>query len=139
MAGSMTDLESAQEWQNFAKMDLSSAEFLLGMRPLPVEIICFHCRQSAEKSLKSILVLNAVFPPKIHDLQDLRALCAPYLSDLETIAGQCSHLNRYSVRPRYPKEIEITEPQLKQAVADAKVILEYTRRAFPADNREKQG
>jgi hypothetical protein len=43
MAEGMTDLESAQEWWDYAKMDLDSAEYLVSMRPVPTEIICFHC------------------------------------------------------------------------------------------------
>jgi HEPN domain-containing protein len=64
MADQMTDLDSAREWLHFAQMDLSSAEYLLPMRPRPTEIICYHCQQSAEKALKSILILNAIFPTK---------------------------------------------------------------------------
>jgi len=131
MEDKMTDIESALEWLNFAEMDLRSAEFLLAMRPLPIEVICFHCQQSAEKSLKSILVLHSIFPPKIHDLKVLRKLCVPYLTEWEMIESACDHLNKYSVRSCYPQEIDITETQLKQAVMDAKNILEYTKRFFP--------
>lgn len=42
-----------KEWLEFAAMDLDSAQFLLGMRPVPVEIICYHCEQAAEKLLKA--------------------------------------------------------------------------------------
>jgi HEPN domain-containing protein len=58
----------AKEWLSYAEMDLSSAEFLLGKRPLPLEIICYHCQQSAEKCLKGLLVLKNQMPPKTHDL-----------------------------------------------------------------------
>lgn len=51
----MDNLSRAQEWQNFAEMDLSTAEYLQGMRPIPVEIICYHCQQAAEKILKGYL------------------------------------------------------------------------------------
>ena len=40
-----------KEWLEFAAMDLDSAQFLLGMRPVPVEIICYHCEQAAEHDL----------------------------------------------------------------------------------------
>ena len=39
------------EWFELADMDFSAAEYLLGMRPLPVEIICYHCEQAVEKLL----------------------------------------------------------------------------------------
>ena len=33
----------SSEWLEFACMDLSAAEYLLTMYPLPIEIICYHC------------------------------------------------------------------------------------------------
>lgn len=65
----------SSEWLDFAYMDLSAAEHLLTMRPLPVEIICYHCEQAAEKFLKATLVQFDREPPKTHDLT--RALTRP--------------------------------------------------------------
>lgn len=59
----------SSEWLDFAYMDLSAAEHLLTMRPLPVEIICYHCEQAAEKFLKATLVQFDREPPKTHDLK----------------------------------------------------------------------
>ena len=54
----------SSEWLEFAKMDLGAAEYLLTMHPLPVEIICYHCEQAAEKFLKAVLVQFDKEPPK---------------------------------------------------------------------------
>ncbi len=56
-----------REWQRLAEMDLNSAEYLLNMCPTPLEIICYHCQQAAEKYLKGYLVFHGMNPPKIHD------------------------------------------------------------------------
>ena len=53
-----------KEWLEFAAMDLTPHSSLLGMRPVPVEIICYHCEQAAEKLLKAVLVAADVEPPK---------------------------------------------------------------------------
>ncbi|QNO15339.1 HEPN domain-containing protein [Alkalicella caledoniensis] len=45
----MDNLTSAKEWLRLAKMDLMSAEYLLKKNPVPIEVICYHCQQSAEK------------------------------------------------------------------------------------------
>ncbi len=46
----------AKEWYKFADMDLAAAEFLKTMVPTtPIEIICYHCQQAAEKYLKGFL------------------------------------------------------------------------------------
>lgn len=54
----------SSEWLDFAYMDLSAAEHLLTMRPLPVEIICYHCEQAAEKFLKPRLFNSTESRPK---------------------------------------------------------------------------
>ena len=64
----MTDMERSKEWLDFAAMDLGAAEHLLTMYPVPLEIICYHCEQAAEKTLKGILVAFHMEPPKTHDL-----------------------------------------------------------------------
>ncbi len=54
----MDNKKIAMEWFKFAEEDLSSAEFLLNKRPVPLEIICYHCQQSSEKYLKGYIILN---------------------------------------------------------------------------------
>jgi len=49
----------------------NSTEYLQGIHPIPVVIICYHCQQSGEKYLKGYLVLKDVEPPKTHDLRVL--------------------------------------------------------------------
>jgi len=44
-----------KEWYRFAMMDLNTANYLCGMYPKPIEIICYNCQQSAEKMLKDQL------------------------------------------------------------------------------------
>ncbi|HCM24964.1 MAG TPA: hypothetical protein DIC34_00180 [Treponema sp.] len=48
----------------FAQADLATARFLTDIRPEPIEIICFHCQQAAEKSIKAYLVHLDIRPPK---------------------------------------------------------------------------
>jgi HEPN domain-containing protein len=68
--------EYVVEWFTFADMDLDSAEYLQGMQPQPLEIICYHCQQSSEKYLKGYLIyIGVIEPPKTHDLDDLCKMC----------------------------------------------------------------
>ncbi|MEW6540801.1 MAG: HEPN domain-containing protein [Bacillota bacterium] len=110
----MDNRTRAREWQRLAEMDLSSAEYLLNMRPVPVEIICYHCQQSAEKYLKGYLVLHGINPPKIHDLNELRKLCSDLSHTFKTIADQCSDLAAYGVQPRYPMEPILEERDMRR-------------------------
>ena len=61
-----------QEWLKKAKQDLDSAKFLSKMKPLPKDIIGFHCQQAVEKCLKAFLVLHDIEPPRSHDLLYLK-------------------------------------------------------------------
>ena len=76
----LTPESYAKEWLEYAEMDLSSAEFLLAMHPLPLAIICYHCQQSAEKCLKVLLALKNQVPSKTHDLPLLIDVF-PYVSE----------------------------------------------------------
>ena len=49
------------EWFEFAK-------FLMNMHPRPIEIICYHCEQSAEKYLKGYLIKAGNKIERTHDL-----------------------------------------------------------------------
>jgi HEPN domain-containing protein len=121
----MGKCDVACEWLFYAKNDLESAEYLLGKRPVPVEIICFHCQQAAEKMLKGLLVLHEIRPSKTHDLLVLYDLCQPSTSDIDKILTQCKRLNPYSVEPRYPNELMISEQQIQTAIVDAREIFEF--------------
>ena len=67
------------EWLRYASMDIDAAQQLYSQqqnpRQRPIEIILYHCQQGAEKALKAFMVQNGHYPPKTHDLQDLRLIC----------------------------------------------------------------
>ena len=74
----MDNKDVAKEWLKIAETDLDSADFLHGMKPIPIEIICYHCQQSAEKYLKGFLALKGEVIEKIHDLVRLNKICHKY-------------------------------------------------------------
>lgn len=121
----------AQEWQRLAEQDLNSAEYLLNMRPVPMEIVCYLCQQSAEKYLKCYLVLYGLNPPKIHDLNELGKLCSKLSETFKDIADECSDLTAYGVQPRYPVELMLEESDMRQALHSAKVIRHFVLALAP--------
>ena len=105
------------EWYRFAKMDLDTANHIFNtMHPKPLEISCYLAQQSAEKLLKGFLVENEQEPPKTHNLMVLNDLCIAINPNFETLDEALIDLNPYSVQPRYPQEIEITETDTEQAL-----------------------
>jgi HEPN domain-containing protein len=131
MADAMSIDEAAHEWHNYAESDLDSAEYLVGQRQPHREIIAFHCQQAAEKALKGLLVLHGTRPPKIHDLEKLHGLCKAVIPAIDPLLVHCKGLNDYSVGPRYPEEVIVTETKMHKALADAKAVMEFARPLFP--------
>jgi HEPN domain-containing protein len=117
------------QWIFRANDDLKSAEYLSTMHyPRPEGIICFHCQQSAEKYLKGFLLQNDVEFPKIHDLKILLKFCEAVDAQFSTILPKCNALNRYSVSPRYPDELEITAEDANNAIQYAKEIRDFLKK-----------
>ncbi len=123
----MTREQYAREWLQYAENDLAAARFLFGMKPLPPEIICFHCQQAAEKALKAYLAYHGTNVPKTHDLTNLNELCAVHEKDIESLVEQCIALNDYAVEIRYPDESPIKERDAHQALKDADIVFNYIR------------
>ena len=72
------------------------------MHPLPTEIICYHCQQSAEKYLKGFLALRGEEIQKTHDLTRLNKGCQKYDKDFKQIEDDLLMLTDYAVNIRYP-------------------------------------
>ncbi|MCL2121233.1 MAG: HEPN domain-containing protein [Clostridiales bacterium] len=96
------------EWRRYASMDIDAAQLLYSQqqnpRQRPIEIILYHCQQGAEKALKAFMVQNGYFPPKIHDLNDLRLICIQWDAKFDSvrIVNHCDFLDPFSVVVRYP-------------------------------------
>ncbi len=112
-----------EEWLRFARDDLDTARFLLGMSPRKIEIICYHCQQAAEKALKAIPALFGEEIPRSHDLRSLLRLGSLRFGDLEVLAAILPKLQPYAVAVRYPHESEVEPGDEERAIADALAVL----------------
>lgn len=121
----MDNKDIAKEWFKIAELDLSSAEFLQKMSPVPVEIICYHCQQSAEKYLKGFLALNGEEIKKTHDLIQLNKMCQKYDNGFATIEEECLMLTDYGVQVRYPFPMDVNESDMKLALRNIQKIKDY--------------
>ena len=121
----MDNKDVAKEWFRVAETDLASAEFLQGMRPIPVEVICYHCQQSAEKHLKGFLASKGEAIEKIHDLVRLNKMCRKYVKDFDTIEEDCLMLTDYAVNVRYPFPMDVNEADMHLAIKSARRIKNY--------------
>jgi HEPN domain-containing protein len=118
------DLNNAvHEWFEIAKQDLQSAKTLKKFQhPTPVESVCFHCQQSAEKYLKGYLALNGTVPPKTHDLNVLGNMCVSIDKVFANWESNLRFLKTFAVLPRYPKELDISDSEMNKAIVYAERI-----------------
>lgn len=114
-----------KEWLKFASNDINCAKHSLSMHPVPLEIVCYHCEQAAEKALKGYLIYQNVEPPRTHILKLLCKMCTDIDETFKEISEQCGNLTLYGVQPRYPFEIDITENDMKKAILDAGQVMEF--------------
>jgi len=116
------------EWIYLAQMDYDHAlKSSNTFHPVPIEIICFHCQQAAEKILKAYIAANGSAPPKTHDLEILIERCKQQLFDFDNYIAVCDTLTTYVSDTRYPPTLALTEQHMKQALKDAQDILEFTK------------
>ena len=114
------------EWLRFARMDLDSARYLLQtMHPAPLEIICYHCQQAAEKFLKSIAVALGDDPVKTHDLLKVLDQYQARIDIPREIIVIAGSLTPFGVRIRYPQELAVDEAQTRTALAQAEAVQEW--------------
>ena len=49
--------QQVKQWLDYAAQDLGVARHLFeNYHPKPLEIVCYHCQQSAEKAIKAVIV-----------------------------------------------------------------------------------
>ncbi|MGL4944090.1 MAG: HEPN domain-containing protein [Thermoguttaceae bacterium] len=123
--------EEVNEWLRFAEMDLTAANHLWQtLHPQPLEVICYHCQQAAEKSLKAIFVAHEHEVVKTHDLTLLYATLVKLDAEILPLKEPCKKLNIYSSQARYPNELEINQTHAQLALKDARTIYETINSLF---------
>lgn len=121
-----------------AELDFDSAKFLLNMHPKPLEIICYHCQQSAEKFLKGFIAYNGGTISKTHDLLILNKECCKYYEEFKEIQNECIDLTDYGVQLRYPFHLEINEHDVEEGLKNVNTIKEFVLKAIKNMEQSKK-
>ena len=122
----MSELDVINEWLQIAYDDYDSAKFLYDNKiPKPLEIICYHCQQSAEKSLKAYICAKDVDIPKTHEVKRLCKQCSEIDNSFTSFFTDCEELEVYATETRYPLRIEIDDIHVKRALQQAWNIYEF--------------
>lgn len=114
-----------KEWVNYSEKDYIAAQFLMTAANPPIEIICYHCQQSAEKLLKAFLIKNDIIPSRTHDLNLLVNECVKIENTISILKKECNRLNDFGVNTRYPNNMDLELEDAKIALKDAEKIKEY--------------
>jgi len=115
-------------WLSAAEDAFSVAEHSFRtMRPAPGEIICFLCRQSAEKDLKGFLAFNGVEPPGTEDLTRLSEMCGAVCADFSALRVKCGFLDGCGVIPRPSGSAQTAENDTKTALLYAADIKDFVK------------
>ena len=106
----MAEDEFVAEWFRFANMDLDTAKHTFEtMRPAPLEIICYHCQQSAEKFMKALQIHFGEEVEKTHDLVRLVNSLRKYTEIPENFPHLLNTLTQFATKTRYPQQINLDE------------------------------
>ncbi len=109
-----------RQWVEKAEHDLKNAEHTLTLQEdCPLDTVCFHAQQCAEKYVKALLLSHSFDFPKTDDLRVLVQLVLSGMS-LDLDMADLVKLNRYSIESRYPGDWDpITRCDAEEAVAIA--------------------
>jgi len=125
----MKDSLDVSEWIRYAEMDYNTSLHMSETyKPVPLEIVCYHCQQCAEKILKAYAIAQSEPLTKTHDLETILEQCVKHDERFNVFGLICPMLTGYAVFSRYPvSEDSINENDMKTALKSAFEILEFTK------------
>lgn len=121
----MDKIKEFSECLRYATEDFDSAEILFNQYRKPINVICYHCQQAAEKCLKGFLVSRGVEFERTHDLLRIIDECIKIEESFSAIVRYCMKLNPYSVITRYPSELELIDSDAESALVQARTIITH--------------
>ncbi len=123
--------QETKRWLDIANMDMGVAKHLMeNYHPKPLEIICYHCQQAAEKAIKALVISLGTQGglPKLHDLSFLLNQVKKYVKIEEKYFDYADTLTPYGVAVRYPNELFLEEHHAKEAIQYAEEIIQWVYR-----------
>lgn len=120
------------QWASKAKNDLLNADNNLRADEIPLDTVCFHCQQAAEKLLKAFLAARGQIPPRTHDLLLLLEQIVRESPSAEQLREDLAVLAPYAIEARYPDEgFAPSRQDAEEARQAAQHVLDWLVAAFP--------
>lgn len=123
----------AKRWLATAQTDFNVAKHLFNtFYPKPLEIICYHCQQCAEKAIKAVIISKGApgGMPKLHDLSFLLNQLKNSVGIDEKYYDYADTLTPYGVAVRYPNELFLEEHHAENALKMASEFLAWAEKAI---------
>lgn len=123
-------LPEVSQWVEMAQTDLRVARHLFDTcYPMPYEVICYHCQQSAEKAIKALIISKGApgGMPKLHDLSFLLNQIKKLVDVEDRIYDYADALTPYGISVRYPNELFLEKRHAEKAIQMADEILAWVK------------
>jgi predicted nucleotidyltransferase/HEPN domain-containing protein len=117
-----TPLPSIKEWLQESDKDFLVAEQLMRTTDPVWDRICFHFHESAEKTLKALVVTAGTPPPRTHDLSKLRVLCPESVRGAKKVVDAIGVLEGVWPHTRYPSKTAVTKSDAQRVRRAAGLI-----------------
>jgi len=123
-------------WIRKAESDLINATNSINIKPKPpLDTVCFHAQQCAEKYLKAYLVQYEINFEKTHNLGELVLLAAKVDEDFQEIIDISEKLTDYAVDIRYPFLLEEpTKEEARETIEMAEKIKKFVLSKLPKES-----
>ena len=118
---------SVKRWLLKGADDLRVPKILLNAEAIPVDAVCFHAQQCAEKSLKAFLVSVDAHVERTHSLPRLVELCRQHDDAFSQFEDLAPELTIYAVTGRTPDDgsTPASPEEARAAVASAQAIYSF--------------
>ena len=122
----MQNLEEAHLWMRRALSNLERCRIGRSNDRIMFEDLCFDAQQAAEKSLKSVCILEGVIFRRIHDVSYLIDLLESNGLEIPEVVKEARYLTQFAVETRYPGIFEpVTEDEYADALSSAENVLHW--------------
>ncbi|MBP5705748.1 MAG: HEPN domain-containing protein, partial [Spirochaetales bacterium] len=108
------------------------------MHPAPLEIICYHCQQAAEKFLKSVIVAFDEEVEKTHDLLKLLNTLEQIVEVSVDMRKLAVTLTQFATKTRYPDSVFIDEDITKRAITQAEQVKIWAEKIIAEKSDEQE-
>jgi HEPN domain-containing protein len=104
-----------KEWFEKADSNILNMKNNLKAEKIPVDTICFHAQQTAEKYIKGYLIYYDIEFKLVHDLPYLVAFAVKIDKKFKDLYEISNKLNDYAIDIRYPHFYTPTPVEAKEA------------------------